>query len=89
MEETIMRLAEDMHAFIGVIEWSEWSEEGFPVRLRKFNGNHSLHFGDPSWDVDHRGDFACTLLTGDMTLQECIDEVTNMMEEIEVENEQL
>ena len=39
----------------GVIQWDEWDDKSFPLRLQKCEGNLQLFYGSPDFDSTHAG----------------------------------
>ena len=59
-------------------EWTD-IEDGIDVRLQVVPGEGwSLHTGDPSYDIDHRGYWGTTVVSGEdseVSLRECAREL--------------
>lgn len=98
MQETIITLSKEMYHFVLFLDWEQWNDDldnnwngdkGYPVRLRKFEGNLYLQYGDPGWDADHRGFWADTHIEELMTLEECREAIKQMFEEINFQEEEL
>lgn len=57
-------------------------EMSLDIRVRYFDGDYSLLSGDISYDTDHRGEWAYSCLTPEMSEEDVFNVISEMFDEV-------